>query len=259
MEDRILYQSCPLCESKMTSMHRAADCSKHLHYDKRLEPVIRWKKCTDCGHVFTEGYYSKEACEIIFGKTHENQKVGSNLEPNRLISSRMIEKVLPFVSGGNWLDVGFGNGSLLFTAGEYGFTPIGADLRVDNVRILNQLGIEAHHKNIVDLELKEKCSVVSMADVLEHIPYPKAALAAANELLKSGGVILISMPNSENILWQAMNDQNANPYWGEIEHYHNFGRTRLYSLLTEFGFAPRRYGVSERYRVCMEVVAQKLT
>ena len=66
------------------------------------------------------------------------------------------------------------------------------------------------------------------------------------------------MPNSESILWEAMNKQNANPYWGEIEHYHNFSRSRLYALLKEYGFLPRRYGVSERYRVCMEVVAERI-
>jgi hypothetical protein len=65
------------------------------------------------------------------------------------------------------------------------------------------------------------------------------------------------MPNSESVLWTAMNQSNANPYWGEIEHYHNFGRTRLYSLLEEAGFEPVRYGISERYRACMEVIARK--
>jgi hypothetical protein len=49
----------------------------------------------------------------------------------------------------------------------------------------------------------------------------------------------------------------VNPYWGEIEHYHNFGRRRLYALLEEHGFEPARYGVSFRYRACMEVIARR--
>ncbi|NTU58111.1 MAG: class I SAM-dependent methyltransferase [Chlorobiaceae bacterium] len=229
----------------------------HRLYNSQLQPTIQWNKCSECNHIFTEGYYTDEACGIIFSKTHDNQKVGADIEKNRLISSRMVEKVLPYTSEGLWLDVGFGNGSLLFTAQEYGFTPVGTDLRPDNVRMLNSLGVEAHQKNITELELREECSVISMADVLEHIPYPTESLLAASKLLRSGGVLLISMPNSENILWETMNRQNSNPYWGELEHYHNFSRTRLYSLLSEYGFKPRRYGISERYRVCMEVVAQK--
>jgi hypothetical protein len=54
-----------------------------------------------------------------------------------------------------------------------------------------------------------------------------------------------------------MNISNKNPYWSEMEHFHNFGRSRLYSLLEEFGFRPERYSVSERYKACMEVIAVK--
>ena len=258
MNERIKYKDCPLCESKNISPHKAGNCSAHALYNPQLNPTINWSKCSDCGHVFTEGFYTDEACKIIFGKTNDNQRAGVGLEQNRLISSRMIEKVLPYTSEGRWLDIGFGNCSLLFTAQEYGFTPVGTDLRTENVEIVKRLGIEAYSQNITDLVLEEKCSVLSMADVLEHIPYPKPSLTAANNLLKTGGILLISMPNSENIVWDDMNNHNVNPYWGEIEHYHNFSRTRLYSLLRQFGFSPKRYGISERYRVCMEVVAQKI-
>ena len=76
----------------------------------------------------------------------------------------MIEKVLPFAAEGCWLDVGFGNGSLLFTVQEFGFTPIGLDLRADNVNIMNQLGIKAFRLDITELVLDEECAVISMAD-----------------------------------------------------------------------------------------------
>lgn len=65
------------------------------------------------------------------------------------------------------------------------------------------------------------------------------------------------MPNSESMLWRALDQTKTNPYWGELEHYHNFSRTRLYQLLEETGFEPVIYGISERYRACMEVIARK--
>ena len=258
MNERIIYSACPLCASKNIFSYKHGDCSSHPLYDVRLKKDINWSKCQDCEHVFTEGYYAEEACKIIFSKTNTQQKIGGDLENYRQVSARMIEKVLPFAAEGCWLDVGFGNGSLLFTVQEFGFTPIGLDLRADNVNIMNQLGIKAFRLDITELVLDEECAVISMADVLEHLPYPGKALAAAYKLLKKGGVLFISMPNSESILWEAMNKQNANPYWGNIEHYHNFSRSRLYALLKEYGFLPRRYGVSERYRVCMEVVAERI-
>ena len=257
MSDRVLFLRCPLCDSQKITDIAIGDCSNHALYNNSLSPKIAWQQCNDCFHIFTEGYYTDDACKIIFEKTQEVQKVGGPIEQNRYVSAKMVEKVLPFVSEGCWLDVGFGNGSLLLTAQEYGFKPIGVDLRIDNVNILKSIGIDAYCEDLSSLSLPEKLSVISMADVLEHIPYPKKALIAAHNLLKENGVLLVSMPNTENILWNVLSEQNQNPYWGEMEHYHNFSRTRLYALLREFGFEPVRYGISERYRVCMEVVSIK--
>jgi SAM-dependent methyltransferase len=257
MSDRVLFKKCPLCESDKLENTVIGDCSKHPLYNNALAPTIQWQQCNECFHTFTDGFYTDDACKIIFGKTHDHQKVGGPIEQNRNVSSKMVEKVLPFASEGSWLDVGFGNGSLLFTAQEYGFKPIGIDLRIDNVNTLKSLGIDSYCEDLSSLALPEKLSVISMADVLEHVPYPKNALIAANNLLKENGVLLVSMPNTENLLWKVLSDQNQNPYWGEMEHYHNFSRTRLYALLREFGFEPVRYGISERYRVCMEVVSVK--
>lgn len=218
---------------------------------------MRWKQCVQCGHVFTEGYFTEAACNVIFSKTNEHQQVGFDMERQRIISSRIIEKVLPYVNGGNWLDIGFGNGSLLFTAQEYGFTPIGADLRPDNVSAMKALGIQAHLQDVAGLVLAQRCAVISMADVLEHMPYPREVLKAVSSLLEANGVLFISMPNMESMVWRASEKNKTNPYWGELEHYHNFSRSRLYALLLETGFEPLRYGISERYRLCMEVIARK--
>ena len=97
-----------------------------------------------------------------------------------------------------------------------------------------------------------------MADVLEHMPFPKAGLAAAHRLLRQGGVLFLSMPNMENMVWRLLHANKVNPYWGEIEHYHNFSRKRLYAPSARARIsAPVEYHVSERYRVCMEVIAIK--
>jgi predicted SAM-dependent methyltransferase len=258
MNERIIYKECPLCASSRIAKLTVGDCSTHRLYKSALNSKIVWKECLECSHVFTEGYYTEEACRIIFEANQKNQKVGEQIEKNRIVSGRMIEKVVPFVSEGVWLDVGFGNGSLLFTAQEYGFRAVGIDLRRNNVDVIKSIGIEAYCEDLNHCSLQDKCAVISMADVLEHMPFPREGLQAATTLLQVGGVLLISMPNSESILWRVLDDQDANPYWGELEHYHNFSRTRLYSLLNEYGFTPKRYGVSERYRACMEVIALKV-
>jgi SAM-dependent methyltransferase len=260
-EERIKYQACPLCGSKDFSHLLTANWSQHpmfAHAGKQLSPEIRWCSCRSCGHVFTEGYFTPEAFAVLTQSANPGQLIGQDFERQRMVSARMIEKVLPFVSEGLWLDIGFGNGSLLMTAREYGFQVVGNDLREATVDAIAAFGVQAYCEDITRLKLPMPCSVLSMADVLEHMPFPMEGLRAAHGLLRQGGVLFISMPNADSPLWALLNQANANPYWGEVEHYHNFGRERLYKLLAEAGFKPLRYGISERYRACMEVIAQKL-
>lgn len=254
---RIPYSACPLCDATSFTPEATGDCSRHPLYKRPLPPAIKWLRCTSCGHVFTDGYFTPEAAALIFSDIQIGQRVGHNIEALRNVAARMVEKILPYAASGPWLDVGFGNGALLFAAQEFGFTPIGIDVRAENVAALARFGIEGHASDLEGLTLPQPCKVISLADVLEHMPFPKKGLAAVHRLLADDGVALISMPNSETALWRVFNETSTNPYWGEIEHYHNFSRSRLYDLLRETGFEPVRYGVSERYRACMEVIARK--
>jgi len=257
MAQRIEYGACPLCASPDIAPSLVGDCAAHPCYDPSLPARMQWMDCSACAHQFTEGYFDADALDTILRVTHAGQQVGHQIEAQRAVSARMVEKVLPHVASGRWLDIGFGNASLLFTAAEYGFEPVGVDLRADNVETLRQLGIEAHCAPVETLRFAAPFQVVSMMDVLEHVPYPAVMLAAVRDNLAENGCVLLSMPNTETLLWTLMTQQNANPYLGEIEHYHNFSRTRLYALLRETGLEPLRYGISERYRACMEVVARK--
>lgn len=258
IDARILYKNCPLCESDKISKSAIGDCSKQQLYNPKLPSKMQWMNCEDCNHQFISGPYTDEALNIIFSKQPKDQVVGYQLEQNRHISADIIENILPYKSNGVWLDVGFGNGSLLFTAQEYGFEPIGVDLRKDGVIALKSLGIEAYCDYVQNIEFEKSISVVSMMDVIEHIPYPKEVLLAMHSKMDKDGCLLISCPNSESWIWKFLTRQNQNFYLNTIEHYHNFSRTRLASLLNECGFNVIKYGVSVRYRSGMEIVAQKI-
>ncbi|MFI5002946.1 MAG: class I SAM-dependent methyltransferase, partial [Reyranellales bacterium] len=243
---RVPFEGCPLCKSGKMAVVRTADCSHHPLYRPVVAPVMTWMRCNDCGHVFTDGYFSPEVTQVIFERTNTNQQPGAAFEQQRMISARIVERVARHIADGAWLDVGFGNGSLLFTAEEWGFMPFGLDLRPSSVEAMLRLGIEARCADLVTLDEPGRFSVISLADVLEHMPFPSEGLAAVHRLLRPGGVLFVSMPNYDCAAWRLLDASNANPYWGELEHFHNFSRQRLYSLLTEQGFEAVHYGVSER-------------
>jgi SAM-dependent methyltransferase len=251
---RQLYDGCPLCGAALAHL-RDDDCSRHPLYHPAIPRTMRWMQCQRCGHVCTDGYFTSEACDIIFSKTHDRQQPGYDFERQRLAWSRVVSRVANITSEGGWLDVGFGNGSLLFTAQEWGFAAVGLDLRPSSVDTIRQLGVEAYCVDLVEFQPGRPFSVISMADVLEHMPYPLTGLMAARQLMSPGGALFLSMPSFNCPVWRFLDALKSNGYWSELEHYHNFSRARLYDLLREAGFKPVSYDVSDRYPVCMEVIA----
>lgn len=259
MQARVPYLACPLCDSSAISEERVADCTRHAMYKPPLPPTIRWMRCSACDHGFTDGYFTEEALAILFANVQPNQLPGGDTHGPRMISARIVERVVGAIEpdGSRWLDVGFGNGALMATAEEYGFEVAGLDLRAASVELMRSFGFRAETTAFTDYAPPEPFHVISMMDVLEHMPFPMSALQHARELLADGGLLLLSMPNADCYAWHRANRLNENPYWGEIEHYHNFGRRRLNALLRQTGLTSLRYGVSERYYMCMEMLARR--
>ena len=240
--------------------HRLSGCAHHPLYKSSLPGTIRWLRCATCEHVFTDGYWSQRALDTIFLTANEHQLPGNDPHGSRAIAARMVEKVVRHLNGPEerWLDIGFGNGALLGAAEEYGFSVVGLDLRSKAVELMQQDGVDARVMEFTAYQPEASLQVISMADVLEHMAFPIPALLHAHRLLAPNGLLFVSMPNSDCYAWRMLNRLNSNPYWGELEHYHNFGRKRLHALLRQQGFEPINYGISERYYLCMEVIARKV-
>jgi SAM-dependent methyltransferase len=258
---RVPFDVCPLCGGDRSTEVVTARCNDHPLYHPSLPPQISWLSCDACEHVFTDGYLAEPDLERMFDNAHANQlpsvRAGrAQLANERAVAARMIDKVVAVrgLPSGRWLDVGAGNGALLATAHEYGYDVIGLDRRRAVVDGLRELGFDARRCDLAELDDTE-LAVVSFADVLEHMPFPREALHHAHRRMADGAALFVSMPDRESFLWKRLDALGDNPYWAELEHVHNFGRRGLYRLLREEGFEPVRHGISERYVACMEVIA----
>ena len=266
---RIAYQGCPLCEAASIERLGRYDCRNHPLYKAPLPPLMQWCRCAACGHVFTDGYFNEEALGVLFSRAHAHQQPGTDAEQGRNLWARVVERVAAMAPGapqrgleaptapGRWLDVGFGDGTLLMTAQEWGFDVLGIDLRGDSVEALRALGVPARRTALEQLDEPGEFDVITMADVLEHMPFPLPALDQVHRLLGERGVLYLSMPNADTASWRSLDREGRNPYWVEIEHYHNFTRERLQGLLRRRGFEPIWYGISNRYKCGMEIIARR--
>jgi len=156
-----------------------------------------------------------------------------------------------------WMDVGCGSGGLVITAAEYGFNAIGLDSRPQAVESIEALGYNAVLGDLMELRVTDPVMVVSLADVLEHVPFPREALKRVHAAIIPGGMVMVSCPNLDSGSWGKANAEGINPYWSELEHHHNFSRASLMRLLAEEGFFPVDYSISTRYKCCMEVIARR--
>jgi len=264
---RIAYEACPLCGGLDAEEVRVASAESHPLYAPELPATMRWIRCDGCNHVFVDGYLDEAALAVLFRSAHPSQVPGPETVRGREVAAEIVGHVSRSRGAweGRWLDVGFGCGALMAAAAELSYDVVGIDLRSESVEQMRQRGFDARCTDLGGLrdaiasggDGPGRFDVVSMADVLEHTAFPKEVLAQAHELLAPGGALFLSMPNLDSFAWKELDREGRNPYWGELEHCHNFGRARLVALLRDLGLSPVHYGISKRYLACMEIVALK--
>lgn len=269
------FTHCPLCDASADAAEvvKVADASSHPSYKPELPSTMRWLRCHRCEHVFTDGYRSELGDRVLFSSGLPHQLPdASQSEHQRNLWAPTVHRVARCLSETRrsvnfhvpneadrprWADIGFGSGGLVMTASEFGFHAVGVDTRPEAVKRLRELGYDAICSAFELLTIDEPLDVLSMADVLEHMPAPRAALDKVRSMLVPDGLFYVSCPNSETSTWRLWETTNTNPYWSELEHYHNFSRTELTELLDEHDLEVIDYYVSARYFSCMEITARR--
>jgi len=93
------------------------------------------------------------------------------------------------------LDIGAGQGVLLEEARRVGYEAEGIDACGALVRKAQARGLPVACMRADDLDAREQFDVVTMTDVIEHVPAPRRILAAAYRALKPGGTLIVYTPN----------------------------------------------------------------
>lgn len=93
------------------------------------------------------------------------------------------------------LDIGAGQGTLVEEAQALGYDATGVDRCEPLVRKAQARGLHVECRPAEDLKTGERYDVVTMMDVLEHVPEPRHLLATAYRLLRTGGRLIVYTPN----------------------------------------------------------------
>ncbi len=117
-----------------------------------------------------------------------------------------LKVIQKYCATGNILDVGCATGNFLYVLKQNGYQVKGIELSSFAAEYgQKNFGIEIVNKpyamNLLNAELPENhFDVILMGDVLEHFTDPTEAMRLTHKILKPGGVALIQLPGTLNLI-----------------------------------------------------------
>lgn len=136
------------------------------------------------------------------------------------------------------LDVGCGAGEFLTAAKDAGYEVEGIDISQAAVAMCVERGLTARAANYVTDQVKGDLDIITMWDVLEHLPNPASFIGRTSELLKDGGLFVAKIPYfaplSVKLAKRAQKLRGA--LLGAPDHVQFYTDKSLRTLLARYGF-----------------------
>lgn len=165
-------------------------------------------ECLDCGHHYFERM-PRNLGEVYEGQSYLEQSKSSYLSNldyrlRRFAAERLaiLAANKPFIAGQRLLDVGCGTGWFLRAAKERGYDVSGFEFSSALARFTaGSVGCSVHDSDLAAID--SRFDIVTLFDVIEHVPRPVDTLNVIRALLQPGGVILVFCPNFDSIAIRA--------------------------------------------------------
>jgi 2-polyprenyl-3-methyl-5-hydroxy-6-metoxy-1,4-benzoquinol methylase len=212
-------------------------------------------KCTNCGLVFVhpinptnvtfdyegkgqrEDKYRRMRHEAEVTGKHDEEMIRREEKIRTLHFRNRRDKIERYMRTGRLLDIGCGRGFFLSNFLDSGFDYLGLEPRR---RISKKAEERVGEKRVFCGTLKEAnfpdehFHVVTMINLIEHLPSPRDVLQEVNRVLANNGLLLIETPDVGSILARILREK-----WHaflESEHQYFFSKETLTALLMKMGF-----------------------
>ena len=114
---------------------------------------------------------------------------------------------------------------------------IGVDLEQENIEICAQHGLRAVYSDIYNIALPSgSFDVCICIDVLEHLKKPKEAIRELNRILKTGGRLIIVIPNDRTFLLARLAMGMVKEAFYDAGHERQWKPGEVKDLLKDAGF-----------------------
>jgi len=246
---------CTLCRARTPRRKVLSHWDNNYYVDKQIYTLLR---CERCGLVeienkpqgdalaryYPDNYYAYDTSGNLFFKIKATAVRIARALPRLLAGRLLLSNLYAFAPAGansSVLDVGCGDGSALRALKALGFARLyGTEMDARRRSTLERHGIEVIvTSDITTASLSEASfDVVRLSHVLEHVSNPFETIGQSRKLLKSGGKLLVAVPNF---------DSPARRVFGRYfcglqlpTHLYHFNKSNLGQLLTTHDFVVRK-------------------
>jgi SAM-dependent methyltransferase len=168
-----------------------------LFYTLGNDHRFRYYRCAACGlanYDLSGGIDQTQYTSVIIDPRDDASPGNRDNDA----SFRFLQKHVPVP--GRLIDIGCGNGRLLWRAKQAGWEVKGLELDPATAEhAARVVGCEVVARDFLAADPppadREAFDVVSLRHVLEHLPYPQVAMEKISGLLRPGGWLLVEIPN----------------------------------------------------------------
>jgi SAM-dependent methyltransferase len=191
-------------------------------------------RCSDCGFVFTSPQFAPEEYARIYEAVHADGDEGIPPHARFAALAQRMRQVEP---AGRFLDFGCGSGA--FLDAMEGYDGVGFEVQADVPGGASRRGRIVTGDILADAIEQLGLAPASFDfivawDVLEHLAVPTLQMERLNTLLKPGGRLHLTVPNSASLVARLSGEK-----WNMLllEHLWYFDPTTLRRFLGRCGFA----------------------
>ncbi len=170
----------------------------------RVGRALKTTSCIRCGLMRVDPLPTDEDLRRFYELEYRSSYKGvRNPKPKHiyragLLASERLRRLADYLANGSRvLDIGCGSGEWLYMLNAAGHSAAGVELDPAYAEFgRREYGVDIRTGSLLALDMPDReIDCITMFHVLEHIPYPVAALRRMHHWLQDDGVLVIEVPN----------------------------------------------------------------
>ena len=217
--DLVRARRCPVCDEPPGPGLFVKDGFRHV-------------KCPVCDLIYVSLILREDVLEKYWREEAAWSGVlnsPAQLEMDRLKYQYGLDLVAPRLAGRRLLDVGSGPGGFVRVAQADGWDASALELNVESTKRLLDEGYKVIVRQLELTDLPDHSfDLVSLWEVLEHLPDPRVMLGEIHRLMDPSGLLLLMVPNARSLVTRVLHEK-SNTFGGHshLNHFHVDSLTRI--------------------------------